>query len=204
MNRLTMNTHDVLCWDARFFMIAGVFMLINTVMLWARFYLDHQLSILWPAIPAVIGLAAGVFGLFKLYTPAVNNAPFMAKSGVSFAFLACFSLGSAAIWLFGMSLLYGAVPQPTPQWFTLLIVIFMVAVVLAFLCYAIAFLRCEALRNIGCLLSLPVAMWALMLVVGSIKGMEAGLSLDYYTNAVISVTFLALGFSLRKDGCVKA
>ncbi|MBQ4851801.1 hypothetical protein [Pseudoalteromonas sp. MMG012] len=144
MNRLTMNTHNVPCWDARFFMIAGVFLLINTVMLWARFYLDHQHSILWPAIPAVIGLAAGVFGLF------------------------------------------------------------MVAVVLAFLCYAIAFLRCEAQRKIGYLLSVPVTMWALMLVVGSIKGMEAGLSLDYYTNAVISVTFLALGFSLRKDGCVKA
>jgi hypothetical protein len=42
-------------------------MLLNTALLWIRYYLNFELSVLWPAIPVIIGLASGVFGLFKLY-----------------------------------------------------------------------------------------------------------------------------------------
>ena len=67
-------------------------MLINTMFLWIRFYSDYQLSILWAAIPAIIGLEASVFGLLKLYPRVSSNAPLVAKSGAGFALLACTSL----------------------------------------------------------------------------------------------------------------
>ena len=62
-------------WDSRLFITAGSFMLINTVFLWIRLYSNYQLSILWAAIPAIIGLATGVVGLFKLYAQASANTP---------------------------------------------------------------------------------------------------------------------------------
>jgi len=38
-----------------------------------------------------------------------------------------------------------------------------------------------------------------MSVVGAIKGMERGQSLDYYTNAVIAAAFLALALPLKQS-----
>ena len=63
MKNLTMNAANVSRWDSRFFIIAGSFMLINTMLLWARYYSNYQLSILWAAIPAIIGLAFLALGL---------------------------------------------------------------------------------------------------------------------------------------------
>jgi hypothetical protein len=40
-------------------------------------------------------------------------------------------------------------------------------------------------------------MWGIMLVVGTIRGMEVGLSLDYYANGIIAAAFLALGVTLK-------
>jgi hypothetical protein len=184
-------------WDSRFFIIAGSFMLINTAFLWLRFYSNYQLSILWAAIPAIIALAFGVFGLLKLYPLASNNPPLMAKSGAGFAVLACGSLSLAAIWIFSASVFGEGIPEPTPQGLLVLIAIFMITMVLAFFSNAIAFLIHSAQRKIGYLLTVPVAMWAIMLVVGAIKGIEVGLSLDYYTNPIIAAAFLALGFTLK-------
>ncbi len=184
-------------WDSRLFIIAGCFMLINTAILWIRYYSNNQLSILWAAIPAIIGLASGVFGLIKLYPRASVNAPLMAKAGAGFALLAGTSLSLATIWIFAVSVFVEGIPDPAPQGLLGLIVIFMIAMVLAFFSNAMAFLRQSAQRQVGYLLTVPLAMWGIMLVVGTIKGMEVGLSLDYYTNGIIAAAFLALGFTLK-------
>ena len=196
MEKLTMSVGNVNRWDSRFFIIAGSFMLINTVFLWIRFY-SHQLSILWAAIPAIIALASGLFGLLKLYPRVSIDAPLIAKSGACFALLAGVSLSLVAIWIFAVSVIGEGIPDPAPQGILVLIAIFMIAMVLAFFSNAIAFLLHSAHRKVGYLLTVPVAMWAIMLVVGTIKGMEVGLSLDYYTNAIIAAAFLALGFTLK-------
>ena len=184
-------------WESRLFIIAGSFMLINTALLWIRYYSNFQLSILWAAIPAIMGLASGVIGLIKLYPRASANAPLMAKAGAGFALLAGTSLSLATIWIFAVSVFGEGMPDPAPQWVLGLIVIFMIAMVLAFFSNAMAFLRHSDQRNIGYLLTVPLAMWGIMLVVGIIKGMEAGISLDYYANGVIAAVFLALGVTLK-------
>jgi hypothetical protein len=197
MDNLTINKRNFAQWDSRFFIIAGSFMLINTVLLWIRGYSSFQLSILWPAIPAITGLASAVFGLLKLYTRASINAPIMAKTGVGFALLACVSLSLATIWIFAVSVFGEGMPEPAPQGLLVLIALFMLAMVLAFFSNAIAFLLNRDQRKVGYLLSMPLAMWAIMLVVAAIKGMEVGLSLDYYINAIIGAAFLALGYTLK-------
>ena len=88
-------------------------------------------------------------------------------------------------------------PQPAPQGLLALIAIFMIAMVLAFSTNMVAFLGDVTQRNLGFLLAAPVAMWAIMLAVGIISGMEVGLSLDFYANAVIGAAFLALGLTLK-------
>jgi hypothetical protein len=145
----------------------------------------------------MIGLASAVFGLFKLYARASVNAPLVAKSGAGFSLLSSASLGIAALWIFAVSVFCGGMPEQQPQWFLVLIAIFMITMILAFASNAIAFLLYSPQRNIGYLLMVPLAMWAIMLVVSTIKGMEVGLSLDFYTNGVIAAAFLALGFTLK-------
>ncbi|KGJ91919.1 hypothetical protein [Colwellia psychrerythraea] len=184
-------------WDSRFFIIAGCFMLINTALLWIRYDSNYQLSILWTAIPAIIGLASAVFGLIKLYPRASANAPLVAKSGAGFALLAATSLSLAAIWIFAVAVFDEGIPDPAPQGLLGLIAIFMIAMVLAFFSNAIAFFRHSGQRQVGYLLTVPLAMWVMMLAVGAIKGLEVGLSLDYYANGLIAAAFLALGFTLR-------
>ncbi len=172
-------------------------MLINTALLWIRLYSGYQLSILWPAVPAILALAFSVFGLLKLYSRAAINAPQLAKAGAGFALLASMSLGIAAIWIFSLTVFGEGMPQPAPQGLLMLIAIFMIAMVLAFSINTFAFIRDATQRKVGYLLMVPVAMWATMLVVGVISGMEVGLSLDFYTNAVIGVAFLVLGYTLK-------
>jgi hypothetical protein len=197
MNDLTMNPESVSRWDSRFFIIAGSFMLINTVLLWVRYYSNYQLSILWPAIPAITGLASSVFALLKLYPRVAAIAPLIAKIGAGFVLLALGSLGVAALWIFVVSVFGEGMSGQPNQGIIILIATFMVTMVLAFLNNAIAFLVFSTQKKIGYLLTVPLAMWFIMLTVGAIKGMERGLSLDYYTNAFIGIAFLALGFTLK-------
>lgn len=197
MNDLTINPESVSRWDSRFFTIAGSFMLINTLLLWVRYYSNYQLSILWPAIPAITGLASSVFALLKLYPRVAAIAPLIAKIGAGFVLLALGSLSIVALWIFVVSVFGEGMSEQQNQGLIVLIAIFMVAMVLAFLNNAIAFLVFSTQQKIGYLLAVPLAMWFIMLMVGAIKGMERGLSLDYYTNAVIGVAFLALGFTLK-------
>lgn len=185
-------------WASRLFTAAGVFMLINTAFLWIRFLSDPQMSILWQALSGVIGLACGVLGLFMLYPRAYASAPLLARGGAGFALLAGASLSLGAIWIVVVSMFQGGVPEPAPEGVIVLIGIFIVAMVLAFLSNAIAFLIRSDQRRTGYLLSLPLAMWALMLVIGLTRGMTVGLSLDFYTNAVIAAAFFGLGMTLKE------
>lgn len=197
MNDLTNNPKSVSRWDSRLFIIAGSFMLINTVLLWTRHYSDYQLSILWPAIPAIAGLASSVFALLKLYPRVAVIAPLIAKIGAGFVLVALGSLSIVALWIFVVSVFGEGMSGQQNQGIIILIAIFMVAMVLAFLNNAIAFLVFGTQQKIGYLLTIPLAMWFIMLTVGVIKGMERGLSLDFYTNAVIGIAFLALGLTLK-------
>lgn len=185
-------------WDAILFFTAAIFMLANVTFLWARFYSDFQLSILWAAIPGIIGFAASLFGLLKLYPRISSERPWLARSGTGFALAAGMALFIAALWILGTSIFAGGISGSPPSAMMALIGIFIVSMVLAFICNAVAFLMVGSLRNIGYLLMVPVASWALMLIVGVIKGLEAGLSLDVYTNGLIALAFLSIGFLLRK------
>lgn len=190
-------THDFIrsTWGSRLFIVAGISMLINVILLWLRRLSDYELSILWPAIPSLIALTCAVFGLLNLYKQASINTPIIAKVGAFFSILACSALGVAAIWL----TLFKENGEQLPQWFFGIIAAFMISIILAFLSNAVAFLQHTLARNIGLLLSIPLSMWLIMLLIGVMKGMQVGLSLDFYTNAVIATSFVFLGLKLRPE-----
>lgn len=179
------------------FMAAGIFMLVNVSALWARYFFPSQVTILWPAIPGIIGLSLGVLGLIMIYPRANLKSPVFAKIGVAFAIFAGLALSSAAIWVGSLSLSGSGIPQPVPQGLLALIAIFILSMVSAFFANSVAFLKRSGQRATGALLTLPLAMWALMLVVGMIAGMDVGLSLDHYANGVIGAAFLGIGMTLR-------
>ncbi|WP_100643636.1 hypothetical protein [Alteromonas facilis] len=192
-----MNNFEASRWGSRLFIIAGFFMLLNTALLWIRLYSEQQMSILWPAIPAITAFTFSVLGLLKLYSRISSHVPLFAMGGAGFALLSCLSLGLAVVWILYMSVVGGGMPEQQPVGFLLLIATFMVSMILSFLSNAIAFLKHQSQRKVGLLLTVPVAMWGIMLLVGILQGMEIGLGLDYYTNAVIAASFLALGFTLK-------
>jgi len=194
-NMVKKNTRQ---WDSIIFFAAGSFMLVNVVCLWMRYISDFRLSILWAAIPGIIAFAASVIGLLRLYPRISSKSPSLARSGAGFALVASAALCMAAIWIVVVSVFAGGISEPPPNGILALAGIFIVAMVIAFICNAIAFLINSYSRNIGYLLAIPVASWSAMLFVGMIKGMEAGLSLDLYTNGLIAASFLSLGVFLRK------
>ncbi|WND03848.1 hypothetical protein QGN29_05615 [Temperatibacter marinus] len=184
-------------WQSRLFLSAGSLMAFNTAMLWLRHLSDYKISIIWAAIPAILAFSCAVFGLFKLYNQASLGAPFIAKVGAGAALLSLGSLGCAAGWIFFLFSFGQGMPTPPPQGFLLLIGLFMIAMVVAFSCMALSFFSQEGQKKIAWLLSLPVAMWLLMIVVSLQQGMAVGLSLDFYTNAVIAAAFMGLGASFK-------
>ncbi|QTL36421.1 hypothetical protein [Pseudoalteromonas viridis] len=173
-------------WDARFFLIAGGCMLLNTLCLWARHFSGYQLSILWPAIPAIIGLGASVLGLYALHSRIGSHSLRLARWGAGFALVAVLALSAGACWVM-VSAVLGDTTRGTGM--QALIGVFMIAMVGAFICNALACLRIPASRLLGLALSIPVACWSLMLLVGVIYGAEVGLSLGFYTNALLAVAF---------------
>ncbi|MCG7536102.1 hypothetical protein [Pseudoalteromonas sp. OOF1S-7] len=191
--------HTTKQWDARFFLMAGGCMLINTLCLWARHFSGYQLSILWPAIPAIIGLGASVLGLYALYPRIVLHTPRLAKWGAGFALSSLVALSIGACWVIASALLGDATRGVGMQ---ALIGVFMIAMVGAFICNAIACLRDPASRALGLALSIPVVCWSLMLLVGMLYGAEMGLSLDFYTNGLLALAFVWASRVIRSDTVV--
>lgn len=186
-------------WNSIMFFVAGGFLAINVIVLWVRLLSDLQLSVLWAAIPGIIAFAASVIGLIKLYPRISPEAPWLSRGGAGFALTASVALCAAAIWILGASVFVGGISEPPPKGILALAGIFILSMVVAFIFNAVAFLISRTSRPIGYLLLVPVASWSAMLVIGIIKGIEAGISLDIYTNGVIAAAFLSLGFLLRKN-----
>jgi len=186
-------------WHSIMFFVAGGFLAINVIVLWVRLLSDLQLSILWAAIPGIIAFAASVIGLLKLYPRISLEAPWLSRGGAGFALTASVALCAAAIWILGASVFAGGISEPPPKGIIALAGIFILSMVVAFIFNAVAFLISRTSRSIGYLLLVPVASWGAMLVIGIIKGIETGISLDIYTNGVIAAAFLSLGFLLRKN-----
>jgi hypothetical protein len=184
--------------DSTMFFAAGGFLVINVISLWIRILSDFQLSILWVAIPGIIAFSASIIGLLKLYPRISSDVPWLSRGGAGFALTASAALCAAAIWILGASVFAGGISEPPPNGILALAGIFIVSMVVAFILNAVAFLISRSSRSIGYLLLVPVASWCVMLVVGMIKGLEAGTSLDIYANGVIAAAFLSIGFLLQK------
>ena len=185
-------------WDSILFFVAGSFMLINVIVLWIRYYSIFQLSILWAAIPGIAALTASIIGLIKLSPRISSEAPRLARSGARFALIAGAALCMAAIWIFGIAIFIGEISEPPPGGVLALIGVFIVSLVIAFICYAIAFLIYGSSQVIGYLLLVPVASWGIMLVLGIIEGLGVGLTLDLYVNGFIALAFIFVGLLLKK------
>lgn len=183
--------------SAKLFMLAGFLMAMNTALLWIRRVSDYELSLLWPALAAISAFSLSIVGLLTFYPKVVSFKPTMAKTGAGFALLSCTSLLIALLWLF-IAFVFGEGMPPVPPLFLVLIAVFMVTMVIAFICYAVACTSQIELLNYGYLLFVPVAMWLIMLIVGIFAGMEVGLGLDYFTNGFIAASFIGLGVLIKE------
>jgi hypothetical protein len=138
-------------------------------------------------------LIASLAAQIGLYPRIAGRALRLARAGSGAAMAAGTILCIAAVWIIG-SALQGGIPQPPPGWFLALIAVFMLAFILAFVLTAAASLRAGgSSRAIGYLLLVPVISWAIILIAGIMSSMNEALLLDFYTNGVIGVAFVAIG-----------
>jgi hypothetical protein len=180
-------------WCPALFIAAGCCMLLQVFLIGLRRYNIGAFSESWIALPAIAALIASLAGQIGLYPRIAGQALRLARAGTAAAMAACMILCIAAVWLIGRALQDG-IPQPPPGWFLVLIAAFMLAFILAFVLSAAASLWVGgSLRVIGCLLLVPVISWAIILVAGFMSSMNEALLLDFYTNGVIGVAFLAIG-----------
>lgn len=172
-------------------------MLIQVILFWLVRHDIGSFSHHWAAPLGIGALAAGLMGLIGLYPQMMGRAPRLARAAVGFALLAGTILCAATLWLI-VATSQGGVPEPPPGGFFAAIGAFMVALVLAFVFAAVASLRHSALRVVGYLLLVPVIAWGMLLAASAVTSLSGSLSLDIYTNSVISIAFLVIGYLLKK------
>jgi hypothetical protein len=184
-------------WSPALFFAAGGLLGVQVLMIGFLRYNIASFSDLWIAPPAIAALVAGIIGLIGLYPRTAGQAPRLACAGAASAIAAGIILCVAATWLIGSALL-GGITQPPPAGFLALIAAFMLAFILAFILSSAASLRADgSLRTVGYLLLVPVISWGMILVVGIVTSMSEALLLDFYTNGLISLAFLAIGHILK-------
>lgn len=180
-------------WSPALFFAAGGLLLVQVLLIGLRKYHIGSFSELWIAPPAIAALVAGLGGLIGLHSRLALHAPRLAGAGSGIALLAAGMLGVASAWIVGRAVL-GGIPQPLPAWFLAMIAGFMIAFMLSFAVSGLAGLcGAGALRTIGCLLLAPVVSWSAILIVGFSTNFGDALKLDFYTNGIISLAFLAIG-----------
>ena len=179
------------------FLAAGALMLVQVFFIGLRRYGFETVSELWAAPPAIASIVASIVGLVALYPALATQSPRLSRAGVGAALVAGGVLCAAAAWLVGSAAFGGGVPQPLPPGLLGAIAVFMIAYVLGFGLNAAAGLRSATLRPIGCLLSVPVLSWAVILAVAMASNLSDALKLDFYTNVAIAFAFIAIGIRLK-------
>lgn len=180
-------------WSPVLFFAAGGLLLVQVFMIGLLRYNIASFSDLWIAPPAIAALAASLAGLITLYPQIWGHAPRTARAGTGFAITAGTLLCLAVLWIMGGTLLGGA-PEPPMG----VIAAFMIAFVLSLILTAAASLQSGgSMRRVGYLLLVPVISWGMILVVGAMTSMSEALLLDFYTNGLISIAFLAIGHILK-------
>lgn len=175
---------------ATMFMASGVLMFVSVILLGVeRFDLaDVGQAII--ALPAMCAQIACLFGLIGLY-PALTNARLLAGTGLAA------TLAAALIMIVSIGLAVGAGASPSSL--NALAFAYTIAICLAFAFNGGAVLALDGFRGArSCLLFLPALIWLPIIVAGVTLGLRTALSLDFYTNAVVSVLLVALGSTLRK------
>lgn len=154
---------------------------------------------MWAAVPGILALTASIIGLLKLHRRASSTGtPWLAHVGAGFALASGGALCIATIWIFITAVFSGGISEPLPNEVLALIGAFVVSMVMAFIFNATAFLMNSSSQNIGYLLLVPVGSWGLMVIVGILNDLKSGLSLDLYTNGLIALAFLSIGFLVKK------
>jgi hypothetical protein len=176
---------------ATLFVVAGALMLVSVLLLaTARFSLADipQTTIALPAMGAQIACILGLVGLY----PALAGAGFFARAG----FIAALAAGFI---LFGGIAIVASSGTSAPTLLNTLAYAFTIAIALAFaLNGGAAFLTYGFRAALGHLLLAPALIWLVIIIVGASVGLSAALSLDVYTNAIVSLLLLTLGNVLRR------
>jgi hypothetical protein len=176
---------------AHLFIAAGVLMMISVVLIAASHLPDANIPQASFALPAMGAQITCILGLLALY-PALSAATLLSRAGA----LAAWAAG--AIMIGGIAMVATA-GDNAPALIHGVGYAYTVAVSLAFaLTSGAAFVISGPRNALAYLLLAPALIWLPIVIVGATASFAQALSLDLYTNALVSLVLLALGWTLHR------
>lgn len=179
------------------FSAAGILMLIQVLLIGLRRLGAESIPEYWAAPPAIGSVVTFICGLISLYPLTVDSSPKLSLTSVLSGITAGFILLATSIYLAYIALESGAAPQPLPLVIQGGVALFMVSFISALISGATACLRTRSMRSIGFMLFVPVLLWCVILAAATAITMTEALKLDVFTNGVIALALLAVGFKIR-------
>jgi hypothetical protein len=187
------------------FLIAGVLLLGYAVSKGVYTFTDVTPVGAFDVAYGGLGLLVTTVGLFGLYPRLRDGAPRLSIAGVVFAGIAAIGTFALLGWLAGATLAmkgYPAIPEESPAWTVLALIVVFVTIALGFLLFGAASLRTDVFsRTVGWLLVVPGLGW-IGLIVGNValpSGQYLGLVYVPISVALLSVGYLFQTGSARTD-----
>ncbi len=181
------------------FISAGLLMLAQVFIIGLRRYGLDSIPEWWAAPPAIGAVVATIFGLVTLYSRIHSRSRRCAFASLCMGVISGILLCATTLWLVLNVIEDGAIAPLLPTLVQAAIALFMFTFIMALLLSAAACLQTRAMRIIGLLLLVPVFAWCLILGVAMVSTMTEALRLDFYTNGMIAIAFIAVGFLLGND-----
>lgn len=185
-------------WCPILFLIAGASLFVHVVLVGLIGYAGSPISEGYHAVFGLAGLVGAIGGLLGFSHMVADEARRLALASALAVGVAGALFSVILLWLLGTILLTGGPQDAAPSWVGVLAPLAIVMIALGFVLSSIASLKTDVpSRTIGLLLLVPVASWIVILGVSAVTNFSAPYSLDFFANGTISVSWLAIGFSLQ-------
>lgn len=185
-------------WCPIVFLIAGISLSIHVVLVGLIGYAGVSISEGYHAMFGLAGLIGAIVGLLGFYPKLIDKSPRLARASVLAVGGAGILFSVILVWLLGSTLLVGGPQDTTPGWVGILAPLAIVLIASGFVSTSVASLRTGVpSRAVGLLLLVPVASWIVILVVSVVTNFTAPYALDFFANGAISLSWLAIGYTLQ-------
>lgn len=180
-------------WSPTLFLIAAAFLIVHAGHHGLEAFVGFDYPLHHEVPFGTAGFILGFVALLGLYPKLADRRPWLVRVGAVFAVL-----GAVSWFMLGAMGLAESVGADPPEWLGVFGLLFLIGVVIGYLCFSVASLRSDVLsRTTGFMLLTPILVMALNLsIVAAGLGSPEG---QFVVASGFALAHLGIGFSLRVD-----